>query len=123
MGARLAFTIDVPADLAEHPFPPNLLISLVENAVKHGLTPRLEGGRIDVRARVVDEQLRIEVADTGQGFTKSGGGGTGLANTRARLASYFGERGNLSLAINTPQGVVATLVLPYERISEDWEAP
>ena len=122
MGRRLAFDFDVPSQLRDARKPPLMLLTLVENAVKHGLTPRLEGGRIDVRARVVDEQLRIEVADTGQGFTKSGGGGTGLANTRARLASYFGERGNLSLAINTPKGVVATLVLPYERISEDREA-
>jgi len=122
MGRRLAFDFDVPSQLRDARMPPLMLLTLVENAVKHGLTPRLEGGRIDVRARVVDEQLRIEVADTGQGFTKSGGGGTGLANTRARLASYFGERGNLSLAINSPQGVVATLVLPYERISEDREA-
>lgn len=122
MGRRLAFDFDVPPQLRDARMPPLMLLTLVENAVKHGLTPRLEGGRIDVRARVVDEQLRIEVADTGQGFTKSGGGGTGLANTRARLASYFGGRGSLSLAMNSPQGIVATLVLPYERISEDREA-
>jgi len=83
------------------------------------LAPRPEGGHIDVRARVVDDQLRINVADTGQGFTKSGGGGTGLANTRARLASYYGERASLSLAINAPHGVVATLALPYEPIPAD----
>ena len=119
MGRRLAFDFDVPAQLRGARMPPLMLLTLVENAVKHGLTPRIEGGRIDVRARVTDEQLRVEVADTGQGFTKSGGGGTGLANTRARLASYFGDRGKLSLAMNTPQGVVATLVLPYESISDD----
>lgn len=122
MGRRLVFDFDVPSQLRDARMPPLMLLTLVENAVKHGLTPQREGGRIDVRARVVDGQLRIDVADTGQGFTKSGGGGTGLANTRARLASYFGERGNLSLAINTPRGVVATLVLPYERISEEREA-
>jgi signal transduction histidine kinase len=122
MGRRLVFDLDVPSQLRDARMPSLMLLTLVENAVKHGLTPQREGGRIDVRARVVDEQLRIEVADTGRGFTKSGGGGTGLANTRARLASYFGERASLSLAINTPQGVVATLVLPYERISEDREA-
>jgi LytS/YehU family sensor histidine kinase len=119
MGPRLAFHFDVPLELRDARLPPLMLLTLVENAVKHGLTPRPEGGRIDVRARLVEGQMRIQVADTGQGFTKSGGGGTGLANTRARLASYYGERANLSLAINTPQGVVATLVLPYERISED----
>ena len=119
MGRRLAFDFDVPSQLRDARLPPLMLLTLVENAVKHGLTPRPEGGRIDVRARLVDGQLRIEVADTGQGFTKSGGGGTGLANTRARLASYFGERGKLSLAMNSPRGVIATMLLPYEPISED----
>jgi sensor histidine kinase YesM len=122
MGRRLVFDFDVPSQMRDARMPPLMLLTLVENSVKHGLTPQREGGRIDVRARVVDGQLRIDVADTGEGFTKSGGGGTGLANTRARLASHFGERASLSLAINTPQGVVATLVLPYERISEDREA-
>ena len=122
MGRRLAFDFDVPPQLRDARLPPLMLLTLVENAVKHGLAPRPEGGRIDVRARLVNGQLRIEVADTGQGFTKSGGGGTGLANTRARLASQFGERGKLSLAMNSPQGVIATMLLPYERISEDREA-
>jgi len=119
MGRRLVFAFDVPAELRDARVPPLMLLTLVENSVKHGLTPRPEGGHIDVRARVVDDQLRINVADTGQGFTKSGGGGTGLANTRARLASYYGERASLSLAINAPHGVVATLALPYEPIPAD----
>ena len=119
MGRRLAFAFDIPDGLRSARIPSLMLLTLVENSVKHGLTPQLEGGRIDVCAQVVNGQLRIDVADTGQGFTKSGGGGTGLANARARLASYFGERANLSLAINTPQGVVATLVLPYEDMSND----
>jgi len=119
MGHRLAFAFDVPAGLRDARVPPLMLLTLVENSIKHGLTPRPEGGRIDVRAHAVDGQLRIAVADTGQGFTKSGGGGTGLANTRARLASYYGERASLSLAINAPHGVVATLALPYEPIPGD----
>ena len=123
MGRRLAFAFDVPPELRNARMPPLMLLTLVENSVKHGLTPRPDGGRIDVRARVVDGQLRIDVADTGQGFAKSGGGGTGLANTRARLASYFGERGKLSLAFNVPHGVVATLVLPYENMPDDRGGP
>lgn len=119
MGRRLTFAFDVPPELRNARMPPLMLLTLVENAVKHGLTPRPEGGRIDVRARVEDGRLRVDVADTGQGFTKSGGGGTGLANTRARLASYFGEHASLSLAINVPRGVVATLLLPHEDIDGD----
>jgi len=106
-------------ELRDARVPPLMLLTLVENSVRHGLTPLPDGGCIDVRARAVDGQLRIDVADTGQGFTKSGGGGTGLANTRARLASYYGERASLSLAISAPQGVVATLALPYEQIPAD----
>ncbi|HEX7328321.1 MAG TPA: histidine kinase [Casimicrobiaceae bacterium] len=119
MGRRLAFGFDVPVELRDARVPPLMLLTLVENSVRHGLTPRPEGGRIDVRARAVDGRLRVDVADTGQGFTKSGGAGTGLANTRARLMSCYGERASLSLAINAPQGVVATLTLPYEQISAD----
>jgi signal transduction histidine kinase len=122
MGRRLAFAFDVPADLRDARMPSLMLLTLVENAVKHGLTPQPTGGRIDVKARVTEGQLRIDVADTGQGFTKSGGGGTGLANTRARLASYFEDRANLSLAMNTPRGVIATLRLPYENLAADGSA-
>ena len=123
MGRRLAFAFDVPPELRNARMPPLMLLTLIENSVKHGLSPLPNGGRIDVRARTMDAQLRIDVADTGQGFAKSGGGGTGLANTRARLASYFGERGKLSLAFNVPHGVVATLVLPYENMPDDRGGP
>jgi hypothetical protein len=119
MGRRLAFAFDVPRELRNVRLPSLMLLTLVENSIKHGLTPQPEGGRIDVHARIVDGRLRIEVADTGQGFTKTGGGGTGLANTRARLESYFGDRASLSLGINTPCGVIATLVLPYENMPDD----
>lgn len=122
MGRRLAFAFDVPVELRNARLPSLMLLTLVENGVKHGLTPQPEGGRIDVKARVADGQLRIDVADTGRGFTKSGGGGTGLANTRARLASYFGDRASLSLTINTLRGVIATLVLPYENVPCDRSA-
>jgi LytS/YehU family sensor histidine kinase len=54
------------------------------------------------------------VADTGQGFAKAAGGGTGLANIRARLAALFGNTASLSLALNAPRGVIATIVLPYQ---------
>jgi signal transduction histidine kinase len=123
MGRRLAFAFDVPPELRDARMPPLMLLTLVENSVRHGLTPLPEGGRIDVRARVADGRLRVDVADTGQGFTQSGGGGTGLANTRARLASYYGERAGLSLALNGPRGVVATLVLPYEAVCDGRRAP
>jgi len=114
MGQRLAYAIDVPDALRCCRLPSLMLLTLVENAVKHGLTPLPEGGRIDVRARREGDRLRIDVADTGRGFAKSTGGGTGLANVRARLASTYGNEARFSLALNQPTGVVATLELPFE---------
>ncbi len=67
-----------------------MLLTLVENAIKHGLNPLPEGGFVRVSARVAGGQLRLQVADSGQGFTKTSGGGMGLANTRARLAAMYG---------------------------------
>jgi signal transduction histidine kinase len=113
MGRRLAFGIDVPEPLRTARMPPLMLLTLAENAIKHGLGPFPKGGRIDLRATVEDGRLRVEVADTGQGFAASAGGGTGLANIRARLKALFGAAASLSLALNAPHGVIATIVLPY----------
>jgi sensor histidine kinase YesM len=88
----------------------------VENAIKHGLSPLPEGGRIAIRAaHAADGGLRIEVADNGQGFgAASGGAGVGLANTRARLAARFGDAATLELEANQPRGVIARVNLPAE---------
>ena len=94
--------------------PSEVLDKLVENAIKHGVGPSPNGGRIDLRASIDDDRLLVEVADTGLGFTKSAGGGTGLANLRARLAGHFGGAASLSLALNSPRGLIATIVLPYK---------
>jgi hypothetical protein len=114
MGRRLAFGIDVPEALCDSRMPPLMLLTLVENAVKHGLGPSSTGGRIDLRASTEDGRLCVQVADTGHGFAKSSGGGTGLANIRARLKALFGNAASLSLAVNAPQGVIATIVLPRQ---------
>jgi signal transduction histidine kinase len=112
MGRRLQFAIDVPQELRGAPMPPLMLLTLAENAVKHGLSSSREGGRVDLRAVTDGERMRIDVADTGSGFSKSSGAGTGLANIRARLKASFGDAASLSLAANEPRGVVATIVLP-----------
>ena len=113
MGRRLAYAIDIDDALRCARLPPLMLLTLVENAIKHGLTPVPGGGRIDMRARVEAGRLQVEVADTGGGFTRSGGAGAGLANIRARLAAQFGQDASLALALNAPRGVVATIALPY----------
>jgi signal transduction histidine kinase len=112
MGPRLAFEIDVPDSLRDATMPPLMLLTLVENAIKHGIGPLREGGRVRISVRRDGNRVELKVADTGQGFTRTSGGGTGLANTRARLAALHGEAASLGLAQNMPHGVVATIVLP-----------
>jgi signal transduction histidine kinase len=84
--------------------------------VKHALSPLPEGGRIDIRATLADGRLEVKVIDNGRGFAKSSGGGTGLANIRARLATQFGTAARLSLALNAPTGVIATVELPCQQV-------
>ena len=117
IGARLAFSLDVPAALRGHAFPPNLLISLVENAIKHGIEPAADGGTIEVRARQVAERLIVEVSDTGRGIIEAEarpGGGVGLANVRERLAALYGPRARFTLSPVEPRGTRATLEIPVD---------
>jgi LytS/YehU family sensor histidine kinase len=112
MGRRLQVDIDVPADLRQHVVPPMMLLTLVENALKHGLQPLLEGGSIRIGASSDPATLRMQVADTGRGLGTSLGAGTGLANIRARLRAMYGGAAQLSLRVNQPRGVVAMIELP-----------
>jgi len=123
MGRRLSFAIDVTPALAEAKLPPLMVLTLTENAIKHGLNPLPEGGFIRIRACVEDRQLRVQVADSGQGFQRTAGGGTGLANIRARLAALYGRTAHLSIARNNPRGVTATIALPYATVPAPTAAP
>ena len=116
LGPRLSFTIDLPDELRDHPFPPNLIISLVENAIKHGIEPSAEGGSVTLAASRRDDSLIVTVSDTGCGPTGSAksGQGVGLSNVRERLAALYGARGRFSLEQASPRGMRATLSLPYE---------
>jgi signal transduction histidine kinase len=112
MGERLRWQIDLPEPLASVPVPPMIVLTLVENALKHGLQPQVAGGEVQVAARADGTRLVLTVADTGRGMGSSSGHGTGLANLRARLKSHYGEAAALALALNEPSGVVATITLP-----------
>ena len=112
MGARLQVHIDVPDALGRHVVPPMMLLTLIENALKHGLGPLPEGGSISVVASEADGKLVLQVADTGRGLVAGSGGGTGLANIRARLKATYGAVASLSLRHNEPRGVVAEIALP-----------
>jgi len=119
MGERLSFDISAPPELLAARLPTLVLPTLVENAIKHGLSPLPEGGRIAIRAAAADDGgLTVEVADDGQGFgAASGGAGVGLANTRARLAARFGDAATLELEAAQPRGVVARVHLPAEALA------
>ena len=112
MGARLDFAIDVPETLKVRAFPPMMLISLVENAVKHGVDPCCECSSIVIRAREEAGRLRVSVADTGDGVRPKTGGGVGLANIRERLKALYGSAAHLVLEENAPRGVVASIEVP-----------
>ncbi len=115
MGKRLAFEIDVPPELLDAPFPPLMLPSLVENAIKHGLEPQREGGMVRIVAEGDADRVRLIVADTGRGFGETLGTGVGLENIRERLKGLYGDRARLTLEANTPQGVKATIEAPRQR--------
>jgi len=112
MGPRLEFSVDIPASLRTHPIPPMMLLTLVENAIKHGVSPSERGGFVRVGAHLDGNQLVVAVADTGVGFPQGSGGGTGLANIRARLLAQFGTQARLVLEHNDLGGVTATISLP-----------
>lgn len=114
MGKRLAFEIDVPPELLEAPFPPLMLPSLVENAIKHGLEPQREGGSVIIRATESNGTLRVSVLDSGRGFAETVGAGVGLANIRERLAALYGDKGKLTLESREPHGVEAAIEVPRE---------
>src|SRR5437773_380816 len=116
MEDRLQPQVTVPEGLYSADFPPMMLQSLVENAIKHGLEPKAEGGSISVSAEVVHGKLAVAVADTGVGFAQAptAGTGTGLTNIRERLKLIYGDAAELRIAQNSPSGTRVTIVVPYK---------
>jgi hypothetical protein len=116
MEERLTVEIEVPDGLRTAAFPPMMLQSMVENAIKHGLECKPEGGRLKVIAEVAHNRLRVTVADDGVGFgvVPSNGTGLGLSNIRERLKLLYGEAGQLRIAANSPSGVIVTIEVPYQ---------
>ena len=118
MGARLRVHLDLPDDLRACPVPPLLLQPLVENAIQHGLEPKLDGGDLRVEARRNGAMLQVTVLDTGLGRTageaasSSPGTGFGLQQVRERLAVTWGDAASLQLADRSEGGMVVTLTCP-----------
>ncbi len=115
MPDRLHFCIDVPEELADRRLPPMVLLTLVENAVRHGIDPAESGGRIALRGRRdEDGGLRLSVTDTGVGMSPHAAPGTGLVNLRDRLDAFYGARAALLLSEVEPHGLHAEMTIPPE---------
>ncbi len=114
MEDRLQAVVSVPDGLKSAVFPSMMLQTLVENAVRHGLEPKTEGGRLEIRAEVVDGRLAVQVCDTGMGFAPGAKGGVGLANIRERLRVIYKDRADLVITVPAGGGTCATITVPYE---------
>lgn len=117
MGPRLRYTLDLPEALANEPIPPLLLQPLVENSIRHGLEPSLQGGDIHVRARRSGPVLELEVSDTGVGCGPSPTPGFGLAQVRERLETAYPGQARLDWQGQPGAGTRALLTLPLQTSS------
>jgi sensor histidine kinase YesM len=118
-GPRLTWQIDADTACRSQPFPPMLLQPLAENAIKHGIEPKVGGGHLRISARLEAHLLHIEVSDNGVGLAQTSGptsalsiNGTGLTNIRARLQALYGDAARLNLNTPLSGGVTASLELP-----------
>jgi len=116
---RLSVTIDIPADLSPVPLPPLILQPLVENAIKHGITPQKEGGRLVLAARRDVATMVITILDTGAGVTAADlaqrrARGIGLSNVEARLAHYYGDAASVTVRSAPGVGTTVEVRVPIE---------
>lgn len=112
MGARLSYRIAVAEGLGQLRIPSMMLLTLVENAIKHGVSPLVEGGLIHVSASCEHNRLLLKVADSGRGLDARHGHGTGLPNIRQRLLLMYGNEAELTLRAAEPRGMVASICMP-----------
>jgi len=118
MPDRLQFTVQADDDVLASGCPSMTLLTLVENAIRHGIDPSEEGGRIDVDVRLRDGVCRAQVIDTGVGMQAVRGGlGTGLSNLRERLQLAFGDAAKLRLSELQPRGVRAEIEFPARPVA------
>lgn len=109
MPDRLRFEIDIASELRDLRFPAMALLTLVENAVRHGVDPSEQGGVIIVKARREDQWVHVSVTDSGVGMSETAAPGTGLANLQQRLTGFYGADASLELSDNSPTGLRAEL--------------
>ncbi len=120
MGHRLDYAIEVPELYRKRPFPPLLIQPLVENAIKHGLEPKVEGGRVRIGVQQQQDELVICVDDTGMGLAENPNQGIGLSNVRQRLRGLYGEKAQLKMSNRSGGGVSACLHIPLATHGESY---
>ncbi len=113
MEDRLHYTIDVADDIKDLPFPSMLIQPIVENAIKHGLEPKIDGGEIRIKAVKTSNLLRWEIADTGLGLSDKTELGIGISNIIERIESLYGDDGQLIMEENKPSGLKVIIEVPY----------
>jgi sensor histidine kinase YesM len=118
MKERLNVRFEVPDFLGSAPFPPMMLQTLIENAIKHGLEPKIAGGTVTVRAYVDGATLHVEVCDDGIGIDPHADDGIGLANIRERLQLLYGADAELVIQMPPSGGACALIKLPYKMMME-----
>jgi two-component sensor histidine kinase len=111
---RLQYAVEADPALRALAFPPMLLITLVENAIKHGIEPKLGPGRVTITATRDGDTLQVTVADDGMGLQPGVGGGLGLANVRAQLDALYAGRASFDLRSQAAHGVRAELRIPLD---------
>ena len=114
MGGRLSYAVEADPALRDAAFPPSILITLVENAIKHGIESKPGPGRVEILASLHEGKLLVQVIDDGAGLQPGLGSGMGLANVREQLASRFGARASFRLRPLSGQGVSAEISIPME---------
>lgn len=112
MGTRLQSRIRIPEDLRSAPFPPLILLSLVENAIKHGIEPQPGPGEISIIATANPSALTVSVTDDGAGLKVGLSSGLGLANIREQLALRYQDQATLKVAARPEGGTIAEITLP-----------
>jgi sensor histidine kinase YesM len=122
MGDRLAYQFICHDGAGSYSFPPAMLISLVENAVKHGLRDA-KAGQLRITAAVDDGKLRVSVVDNGPGFSSVEGTGLGLSNIRQRLEAIYGMRAWLEVGAPADGGFISSIVVPAEPALQPQQEP
>ena len=116
MQERLSYQIECPPELSHVAFPSMMIQTLVENAIKHGLEPKTDGGHISIIARQGEAEIQVEVSDNGIGFDLHADDGIGLSNIRERLKVLYGLKA--SLVIEVPETGSAKLTLHIPETSQ-----